>query len=1681
MSIGMDTASSVSMASCSCRPTNTEIPPSFSVFALSSASVSSDESTICSTDLIDDDNSIASLDIDIDDADLSGFKLSMCPVTIPETEQILPGSSSHTLPPVITALHQFELDLRVLKISAIDHYHALSLNTVELARDLPPRGHVDGGALANTTDRLSYLWSYHRCTPAERKRLPRLQVADDTIHVPHGYGYIKVPCAESPGYLFMLCFYTPQIPATIISPDRLGRSLSCRGYHTYSDFVDDIAVLELTGCDSGVPEVHIDLQRIRGLLFTESLIAPSAAEHSSTSPPDFGRIQSDLTSSVGMPSTRPVRAMSLTTQRDLWHMRLGHMNSRMVSEMHKHAKGIPKLPRTDAIDHCPICTRSKLHKSNRGPLTDHPCTTCWEQIQVDFGFFVVQSSGRKPRDTTSATPKRSKMRSIHTAAPKRRQSPRLLAQQATQAALSPHVTPPESPLPGSSDPIDSSASTSPDHAESASPAVPPPSPSDLMSASDQHYTFERILAHQGPLDPSDSRRISAARWNLKILWSTQETTWEPYDRVFADAPHEVVEYARSQNLLDNPDWHFVRDAAIAESPPGTHRDDFDDETELVDTTLFAPGTTVTDPVDESVAAAKAHAATTRYRRLQGLNGETCYVLITCVYSGACKVSIRRDKTPPMDFFREFLSRYGSASPRRSVRFDLGGELGRNQAVHDLFSEAGYEVEVTTPDSSNEIGMVERPHRTIADAVRTMLHAADLPPKFWPYALRYWLLISDCVPHGSRPASPKYLCTGELPNLSLLRIFGCRIYALPPTQRDAKVDVHARSGIFLGYQRSMRHAFYYDLESKQVKTSRHVAFDEGMQDLRTPPPFVHQLRGTVPPTQVHLDDATRDMQISLSPFTHVVEHTLSFRPGSPHPLGFQMERCPRYLRAYVSAFTRAFGSHSVAVANRRFLGSYILKVGKFFTFTPDHVRDAIHFYSTQATPPTSLIVRFAVDQRVRDLSDSRGPALHLRPLDLRRIAALPLVAGEGNAQQQRSFLRDFAHGMHSGCTPADPDDLEHIHDPAVLLHMRKLQNDHMTPEERALPSLSRKNCMTLPNWSVWQASDDKQLDAHFDAGTIGMAVDRPATEAGKPSHVFRIVWARLVKATGVRKSRACLDGSKRAAPWLRALVQTYSSCVELPCMRLFIALCVNRNYYICFGDVDNAFQQAPPPTHQCYLEIDDTVYDWYLRRFGIKLDRRKQVIPLYKALQGFPEAGALWERMINDILLNKMGFRLTTHERNLYIGEIDGQEVLVCRQVDDFASGAACEATAKKFMDILRSHVESEYHGMGIPSAKGVYERYNGVDVYQTAGYVKLGCDTYLSRVFQTHGWDSPKSTKPDPTQPMAASSAEYLQRLEGPAEKSAEAKALEKQHGFSYRNLLGELMYAYVLCRLDISFAICFLARFSTSPHSAHFTALRHVCKYLRAHKDWGIIYHRPFPLPDLPRVPLVLLDQDPNLPAFPAFSRHQLVGVLDAAHATDFRTRRSVTGLIIIFCGAAIAYKSRLQSLVATSSTEAEFYAAVFCAKLAKYFRYVLQELNGLTEGPTPLYIDNEAALNVINERRPTPRARHVEIQHFAIQEWRAAGDIIMRHLPGVINSSDALTKAVTTVLHHRHTRRAMGHYQLVSEDVFNAPLILPHVPAIEAGEGVGANSDSIHELDPVAEHLPRPADKQVVIPSTE
>jgi len=88
------------------------------------------------------------------------------------------------------------------------------------------------------------------------------------------------------------------------------------------------------------------------------------------------------------------------------------------------------------------------------------------------------------------------------------------------------------------------------------------------------------------------------------------------------------------------------------------------------------------------------------------------------------------------------------------------------------------------------------------------------------------------------------------------------------------------------------------------------------------------------------------------------------------------------------------------------------------------------------------------------------------------------------------------------------------------------------------------------------------------------------------------------------------------------------------------------------------------------------------------------------------------------------------------------------------------------------------------------------------------------------------------------------------------------------------------------------------------------------------------------------------------------------------------------------------------------------------------LKDLGFAQEQPTVLYDDNEAAIAMINQRKPTTCSFHITVQFVAIQEWHKQGDILMKHISGILNMADDSTKALGWILNYCHAQWAMGHY---------------------------------------------------------
>ena len=102
------------------------------------------------------------------------------------------------------------------------------------------------------------------------------------------------------------------------------------------------------------------------------------------------------------------------------------------------------------------------------------------------------------------------------------------------------------------------------------------------------------------------------------------------------------------------------------------------------------------------------------------------------------------------------------------------------------------------------------------------------------------------------------------------------------------------------------------------------------------------------------------------------------------------------------------------------------------------------------------------------------------------------------------------------------------------------------------------------------------------------------------------------------------------------------------------------------------------------------------------------IPVLKSLQGHPEAGALWEKMISKIL-GTLGLKSTTQERNLYHGKIDGHFVLICHMVDNYT--ITCHD--HNVDDKIIAHINKA----ATTASLGVGSCFNGIDIVQPCNYI----------------------------------------------------------------------------------------------------------------------------------------------------------------------------------------------------------------------------------------------------------------------------------------------------------------------------------------------------------------------------
>jgi hypothetical protein len=224
-----------------------------------------------------------------------------------------------------------------------------------------------------------------------------------------------------------------------------------------------------------------------------------------------------------------------------------------------------------------------------------------------------------------------------------------------------------------------------------------------------------------------------------------------------------------------------------------------------------------------------------------------------------------------------------------------------------------------------------------------------------------------------------------------------------------------------------------------------------------------------------------------------------------------------------------------------------------------------------------------------------------------------------------------------------------------------------------------------------------------------------------------------------------------------------------------------------------------------------------------------------------------------------------------------------------------------------------------------------------------------------------------------------------------------------YQALVGSLIYLAVNTRPDISHAVGILSRYMSCPTTKHWEAGKHVLRYLKGTAALGLNYRG------------TKAAQNQGVCACELFT--------DADFAADLDKRRSTTGAVMLMQGAAILWISKLQSIVATSTAEAEFIAAAMGTKSGLWVRKLLGELYGNVE-PLNLRVDNQPAVILISEHTAGQpgRTKHIDIQFQFIRDRFQRGDLSVTFVPTAKQHADMFTKQLGGPEFRKHRSVVMG-----------------------------------------------------------
>jgi transposase InsO family protein len=954
-------------------------------------------------------------------------------------------------------------------------------------------------------------------------------------------------------------------------------------------------------------------------------------------------------------------------------------------------------------------------------------------------------------------------------------------------------------------------------------------------------------------------------------------------------------------------------------------------------------------------------------RCPSIGGSQYALIVTDEFTHTVWTRLLVNKSQAASELNKLINLVQGRTGRLVERFhiDGGGEF-RGTEFRDFLDRQGTRFTHTTASTPQHNGVAERMNRTLFEMSRTLLIESQAPDELWGEALLWATHLYNVTPHPiSNNIAPFMALYNYRFNIQKLRVWGCDAYVKLLPEHQSKIQSRVMAGVFVGYDYDTSSYRIMDPITHRITRSNDVHFDEHsftqIKRIKSSSSLSNQLYSHINPfshaeelddddIQNHSEDEISDADDGLiSNRIEAVNNDVNSiesidddtPPSSPiqtidseDPLG---DHDPVANAAPDSDPDTSF-THISNDPNPDTGADTGPDTGP--DPNPDTGPD------TDSVPGTEIVpVPQSQSREVRELHKFLAP---INPKYTQPIQASnneTTLTRYGRVTRSSQPIASNPNNYYSS-------DIHHALANIAVEHVNAAVIDsiiNMEPKQY-------RDAVASADAKEWQQAMQEEMDSMKRLG-VWKIIQRPkGTTTLKGRWVYKNKLGdnnQLIR----RKARFVAKGFLQVHG--RDFFETHSPVAKMKSIKLILSLVAHMDLELYQIDFDTAFLNA---------NVEEDIY--MEQPEGFHQGSSDMVCKLIKSIYGLKQASRNWNQEI-DSFMKTINYTPLISDPCVYIKHTQNGFILLSLYVDDTIM--AYNKQDKRIWERDKEAIASHYAIKDLGECEWILNMKISRD--RTHRTMTLSQEAYVDRIIHEFHMDNIKISS------TPASVGDLYLPIDG-----TDPQLLDKQQIIKYQSMVGALLYAANITRIDIAFIVGQLCRYTSNPCIHHMHAATRVFRYLSGTKAASLTFG-------------LQLNTDYKLINVIAYS--------DANWGSDQQTGKSNSGGLIKFNGDIISWHSKRQKSVAQSSAESEYMALAETVKETLWYRSWIYEIFNLRICSV-IKCDNTATIHLSKNDSIHSRSKHINIRYHLIRDNLRKGRIRIVWVSTHEQEADLLTKAL-------------------------------------------------------------------------